>query len=86
MDIAREFVAEVSGEPENLLLEEVALSPDGANFEVVYSFNRRLPNPNSLQKELGIDRMRAYKKIVVDRASGEVRGMFNWTFGSPQTA
>lgn len=52
IEIAKEFVSEVSGEPDNLQLEEVSLSQDKQKTEVVYSFNKRFASPNSLQKAL----------------------------------
>lgn len=86
MDVAKKFVEEVSNDPENVQLEEVGVTPDRSKIEVVYSFNRKLRKPNSLQKALGIDGLRSFKKIVLDKESGEVLGMYNWTYEARQAA
>lgn len=86
MEIAKNFVAEVSGNPENVQLEEVALSSDKSKTEVVYSFNKKLVNPNSLQKALGLEGLRSFKKIVIDNTSGEVLGMYNWSYDRREAA
>lgn len=86
MDIAKQFVADVSGDPENLQLEEVALSPDKSRTEVVYSFNKKVVNPNSLQRALGLEGLRSFKKVVIDNASGEVLGMYNWSYEKREAA
>ncbi|HQU91660.1 MAG TPA: hypothetical protein PLK77_05150 [Pyrinomonadaceae bacterium] len=86
IEIAKDFVAEVSGEPDNLQLEEVALSDDKRKTEVVYSFNKRFANPNSLQKALGLEALRNFKKIVIDNDSGEVLGMYNWSYERREAA
>lgn len=86
MEVAKAFVAEVSDSPENVQLEEVALSSDRSKIEVVYSFNKRLPNPNSLQRALGLEALRSFKKIVIDQKTGEVLGMYNWTYETRQAA
>lgn len=84
--IAKEFVSEVSGEPENLQLEEISLSSDKSKTEVVYSFNKRISNPNSLQKALGLEGLRNFKKIVIENESGEVLGMYNWSYEQREAA
>lgn len=86
MEIARKFIAEFNGEPDNLQLEEIALSSDKKKTDVVYSFNKKHINPNSLQKALGIDGIRHYKKVVLDNESGEVIGMYNWTYEQREAA
>lgn len=84
MQIAKEFVNDVSNSPDNIQLEEVALSSDKSKIEVVYSFNKKLANPNSLQKTLGLDSLRSFKKVVIDSSSEEVLGMYNWTYETRQ--
>lgn len=86
MKVAKDFVADVSGDPENIQLEEVALSEDKSKIEVVYSFNKKLVNPNSLQKALGLEGFRSFKKVVIDSSSEEVLGMYNWTYETRQAA
>ena len=86
MQIAKDFVADVSGDPDNIQLEEVALSQDKSKIEVVYSFNKRLVKPNSLQVALGLEGIRSFKKVVIDSSSEEVLGMYNWTFEARQAA
>lgn len=86
IEIAKDFVSEVGGEPDSLQLEEVALSEDKKKTEVVYSFNKKFANPNSLQKALGLEGLRSFKKIVVDNGSGEVLGMYNWTYEHREAA
>lgn len=83
---AKDFIAEVSGEPENLQLEEVALSEGKEKIEVVYSFNKRHVTPNSLQKALGLEGIRSFKKVVIDSQTGEVLGMYNWSYEQRQAA
>jgi len=86
MEIAREFIADFNGEPENLQLEEISLTSDKKKTEVVYSFNKKHINPNSLQKTLGLEGIRHYKKVVIDNDSGEVLGMYNWSYEQREAA
>ncbi len=86
MDIAKQFVAAVSGEVENVQLEEVALSADKSKTEVVYSFDKKFLKPNSLQKTLGLESLRSIKKVVVENESGEVLGMYNWSYDERREA
>jgi len=86
MDKAKEFITDVIGEPDNLQLEEISISLDKTKTDVVYSFNKKYINPNSLQKALGVEGIRLYKKVVIDNDSGEVLGMFNWTYEQREAA
>ena len=86
MEIAKNFIADVSGDTDNLQLEEVALSPDKNKTEVVYSFNKKVADPNSLQKALGLSGFRNFKKVVIDNQSGEVLGMYNWSYEQREAA
>lgn len=80
IEIGKDFIGEAIGEVENLQLEEISLSSDKAIAEVVYSFNKKFVSPNSLQKALGLEGLRNLKKIVIDSKSGEVLGMYNWSY------
>jgi hypothetical protein len=86
MQIGKDFVADVTGDVENLQLEEVALSADKSKIEVVYSFDKKLASPNSLQRALGLEGLRSFKKVVIDSASGDVLGMYNWSYETRQAA
>jgi hypothetical protein len=79
MEIAKKFIIEVNGEQDNLLLEEIALSTDKKTCEVVYSYSRKQAPPNELREVLGLGGPRMYKKVVIDRESKEVLGMYNWS-------
>lgn len=84
--IAKSFVSEVADESENLQLEEILLSPDKKNTEVVLSFDKKIRDPNSLQKAIGLEGFRNVKKIIIENASGEVLGMYNWTYERREAA
>lgn len=86
MEIAKKFIADFNGEPDNLQLEEISLSSNKTTTDVVYSFNKKHVNPNSLQKALGLEGIRHYKKVVLDNDSGEVLGMYNWSYEQREAA
>lgn len=86
IEIAKGFVSEISGEPENLQLEEVSISEDKKKTEVVLSFDKKIKDPNSLQKALGLEGLRNVKKIIVENSTGEVLGMYNWTYDRREAA
>jgi hypothetical protein len=80
MDIAKKFINDVNGEQDNFLLEEISLSPDKKNWEVIYSYGRKQIPQNELQKVIGVNGLRTYKKVVIDNQTKEVLGMFNWSY------
>lgn len=86
MSLAKEFIIDVTPEVRNLQPEEVLLTDDKKRIEVVYSFNKKISEPDSLQKALGLERPRRFKKVVLDRGSGEVLGMYNWSYEQRQAA
>lgn len=85
-EIAKKFIVDFNGEPDNLALEEISLSPDKSTTDVVYSYNKKHVNPNSLQKALGLEGIRHYKKVVIENDSEEVLGMYNWTYEHREAA
>lgn len=86
MQIAKDFIIEMNGEKEDFQLEEVTLSNNGKNWEVTYSYNKKIDNPNQLQAALGFLAKRAYKRIVINRESKEVIGMYNWAYENREVA
>lgn len=86
MKIAKEFIIEINGEQEDFQLEEITMSNDKRNYEVTYSYNKKIDNPNQLQLALGLDARKAYKRVVIDRESKEVVGMYNWAYKNREAA
>ena len=86
MEIAKNFIVEMNGEQENFQLEEITLSNDKKNWEVTYSYNKKIANPNQLQVALGFKAYRAYKRIVIDGETNEVVGMYNWAYENREVA
>lgn len=80
MEIAKKFIIEVNGNQENFSLEEISLSPDKKSWEVIYSYDRNQTPRNEIQKVIGLDGLKTYKKVVIDTKTGEVVGMFNWSY------
>jgi hypothetical protein len=85
-ELAKQFIVELNGEQEQFQVEEVMLSEDKKNWLVTVSYYRRLKSPNELQKTLGLEGSRVYKRIVIEREKYHVIGMFNWSYDRREAA
>jgi hypothetical protein len=86
MQIAKDFIIEMNGQQENFQLEEIVLSGDKKAWEVTYSYDRTIENPNQLQIALGANKRRAYKRVVIDSETKEIIGMYNWAYEKREAA
>lgn len=86
MKIAKNFIIDVNGEQENFQLEEILLSPDKKKWEVTYSYNKKIESPNQMQSVLGLDKRKAYKRVVIDNENKEIIGMYNWAYENREVA
>ena len=86
MKIAKDFIIEINGEKENFQVEEIALSPDKNKWEVTYSYDSKIENPNQLQPTLGFEKKKDYKRVVIDKETREVLGMYNWSYENLKVA
>jgi hypothetical protein len=85
-EIAKDFIVELNGEQEQLQVEEVILSEDKKNWFVTLSYYRKLKSPNELQKTLGLEGSRVYKRIVIEGERYHVIGMVNWSYERREAA
>ncbi len=83
---AKQFIVELNGEPEEFQVEEVILSEDKKNWLVTVSYYKKIQFPNELQKTLGLENQRAYKKVVIDSENENVIGMLNWSYDKREAA
>jgi hypothetical protein len=83
---AKQFITELNGEPEHFQVEEVILSDDKQNWLVTVSYYKKIDSPNELQKTLGLDSQRAYKRLVIDNKTEEIVGMYNWSYDRREAA
>lgn len=74
---AKQFIAELNGEPEQFQVEEVILSEDKKNWLVTVSYYKKIKSPNELQKTLGLESQRAYKRVVIDSKNEKIIGMID---------
>ncbi len=86
MEIAKNFIVEMNGQQENFQLEEILLSNDKQTWEVTYSYDKKIENPNQLQLALGLEKRKAYKRVVINSESKEVVGMYNWAYENREAA
>ena len=77
---AKQFIIELNGETEQFQVEEVLLSEDKKNWFVTISYYKKIQSPNELQKTLGLESQRAYKRVVIDSENENVVGMLNWSY------
>ncbi len=77
---ARQFIIELNGQPEQFQVEEIILSDDKKNWLVTVSYLKKISSPNELQKTLGLENQRAYKRVVIDSDNENVVGMLNWSY------
>jgi hypothetical protein len=77
---AKQFIAELNGEPEQFQVEEIMLSEDKKNWLVTVSYFKKIKSPNELQKTLGLEGQIAYKRVVVDSENENIVGMLNWSY------
>lgn len=76
---AKQFMVELNGETEQFQIEEVILSEDKQNWLVTVSYYKKIDSPNDLQKTLGLEGRRVYKRIVIDNKTEEIIGMKSWS-------
>ncbi|HEY0047689.1 MAG TPA: hypothetical protein VGB68_00275 [Pyrinomonadaceae bacterium] len=85
-EIAKQFIFELNGEQEQFQVEEIMLSEDRKNWLITVSYYRKIKSQNELQKTLGLEGSRVYKRIVIEREKYHVIGMFNWTYDRREAA
>jgi hypothetical protein len=83
---AKQFIVELNGEPEQFQVEEVILSEDKQNWLVTVSYYKKIDSPNELQKTLGLESRRVYKRIVIDNKTEEIVGLYNWNYDKREAA
>lgn len=83
---AKQFIVELNGETEQFQVEEVLLSEDKKNWFVTVSYYKKIQSPNELQKTLGLESQRAYKRVVIDSENENVVGMLNWSYDRREAA
>lgn len=83
---AKQFIVELNGETEQVQVEEVILSEDKQNWLVTVSYYKKIDSPNELQKTLGLEVRRVYKRIVIDNKTEEIIGMYNWSYDRREAA
>ena len=83
---AKQFIVELNGETEQFQVEEVLLSEDKKNWFVTVSYDKKIQSPNELQKTLGLESQRAYKRVVIDSENENVVGMLNWSYDRREAA
>ena len=86
---AKKFIVDLNGEQENLQVEEVLLSDDKKQWFVTLSYYKKIQSPNELQKALGLENQRTYKRVIIDNEAAtsdkEILGMYNWSFDRRET-
>jgi hypothetical protein len=83
---AKQFIIELNGEPEQFQVEEIILSEDKKNWLVTVSYFKKIQSPNELQKTLGFEGQRVYKRVVIDNKTEEIVGMYNWSYDKREAA
>lgn len=83
---AKQFIVELNGETEQFQVEEIMLSEDKKNWIVTVSYYKKIQSPNELQKTLGLENQRAYKRVVIDSENENVISMFNWSYDRREAA
>jgi len=83
---AKQFVIELNGELEQFQAEEIILSENKKNWMVTASYFKKIQSPNELQKTLGLEGQRAYKRVVIDNTTEEIVGMYNWSYDKREAA
>jgi len=83
---AKQFITELNGEPEQFQVEEVFLSEDKKKWVVTISYYTKIDTPNNLQKALGFQNLRTYKRIEIDNETKDVVGIFNWSYDKREAA
>ena len=49
-------------------------------FTSTKGYYKKIPSPNELQKTLGLEGQRAYKRVVIDSENENVVGMYHWYY------
>lgn len=83
---AKQFIVELNGEPEKFQIEEVILSEDKKTWLVTVSYYTKIDSPNELQKTLGFEGRKAYKRVIIDSKTEEIVGMYNWSYEKREAA
>jgi len=83
---AKQFIVELNGESEQFQVEEVFLSEDRKSWLVTLSYYKKIDSPNSLQKALGLENLRTYKRVVIDNETEDIIGVFNWSYEKREAA
>lgn len=83
---AKQFIVELNGEAEQFQVEEVFLSEDKKNWFVTLSYYKKIDSPNSLQKALGLENLRTYKRVVIDNDTTDIVGIYNWSYDKREAA
>lgn len=86
IESAKKFIVELNGESEQFQVEEVFLSDNKDKWFVTLSYLKRNDSPNSLQKALGLESLRTYKRVVIDNNTKDVIGILNWTYDKREAA
>lgn len=85
-EIAKKFIIEMNGEQKDLQLVAVVRSPDTKRWEATYSFSKKLESLNNLQKALGFDQRRVFKKVVIDNENKEIIGYSDLAYERSEVA
>lgn len=75
MEIAKNFIIEVSGNKGEFRLEEVYLDEKKKTWQVTYSFLESRPFQSLLQELAKAEDRRVYRTIQIDNGTGNVIGM-----------
>lgn len=75
-ELAKEFITELNGEPEQFQVEEVITSEK--SWTVLVSYFRKYKTPNELQKALGLSGLRIRKRSEIEKDTYEIVTMSDW--------
>lgn len=85
MEIAKNFINEVSGRKEGFRLEEAYPDEKKKYWQITYSFIEPLSISSLLQEAAQLNGRRVYRTIQIDNKTGDVIGM-KAGFSSNQSA
>ncbi|HEV7645894.1 MAG TPA: hypothetical protein VGO50_18285 [Pyrinomonadaceae bacterium] len=86
IDKAQEFIMQMYGLGEQLQVEEAILSPDKKSWSVTLSYFNKIKAPNELQKVLGLQGTKEFKRVVIDSENRSVIGLFNKPYDRSEAA
>jgi len=75
MEVAKNFIIEVSGQKGNFRLEEAYLDDKKKNWHITYSFSEPRPFSSLLEEFAKMEDRRVYRTIQIDNKTGNVVGM-----------